>query len=446
MRGLFGSMFSAPVAKDATYGSSGSWVPFLGGVTSAAGLRVSQASAMKVSTVFACVTIIAEDIARAEPKLYEKLPDREVKDASGKVVRMAPGGRRQVTNHWLSRLFRRPNRVQDWYQFASFMERCIGLKSNAYAVILRDNKGVPVELIPMNPDRVTVQESSEGTVFYQFSPNGLFELSIFGELQKKFSGYRIPADDVFHMHELGFNMLAGASRIGLAADAIGLAMGQEQQAGRWVGNGARPSGVLKSAKKLDEATANRLRASWQAFQGGLSNTGNTAVLEDGIEWQPMSMSAVEIEFLQSRTFQVGDICRFFRVPPHKVGELSRSTNNNIEAQDSDYTNNTLAPKFTRWERRLEFHFNLPEGMEVDFDLSDLFRMSPTSRMQNARQGVAGGILTQNEARALFDLNLTPDENGDVLLAPTNLAASGSNVSGSAPDGAGRPPASEENPT
>jgi HK97 family phage portal protein len=296
----------------------------------------------------------------------------------------------------------------------------------------------------MNPDNTTVLEAADGSIFYQFAPTGLFELSIFQKLRDAYQGFRVPAEHVFHMQELGFNMLVGSSRIAFAADPIGLALGQEQQSGRWVANGARPSVVLTTDKTLTTEGAKRMRQDWEEMNAGLANTGRTAVLEQGLKPEKLSLTSVDLEFLASRGFQVEDICRFFRVPPHKVAKTDRATNNNIEAQDIDYTNNTLSPKFTRWERRLEFHFGLDlEDLEVDFDLSDLFRASPAARMLTGRQGVAGGLLTQNQARTLYDPNLPMEPDGDRLLAPTNLAAAGSQASGSAPDGAGRPAAGEE---
>jgi HK97 family phage portal protein len=439
MRGLFGSF--APRVRRSGAGEigGGAWFPFLGSVKSASGIAVNQSTAMRASAVFACVNIISEDIARAEPKLYRPLPDRTLADG-----RKAPGGREQVKDHPLARLFRRPNRVQDWYQFAGFLERSIQLKSNAYAIILRDRKGDPSELIPMNPDKVTVLEAADGSIFYQFAPVGLFELSILTKLPAPYAGFRVPSEHVFHMQELGFNMLMGASRIGFAADSIGLSLGQEKQAGAWVNNGARPSVVLTTEAKLTPDAAKRMKQDWEELSAGLANTGRTAVLEQGLKPELLSLTSVDLEFLASRGFQVEDICRFFRVPPHKVAKTDRSTNNNIEAQDADYTNNTLSPKFTRWERRLEFHFGLDlEGLEVDFDLSDLFRAAPTARMLIARQGVAGGVLTQNQAIALYDPNLPMQPDGDRLLSPTNLAASGSQASGSPADGGGRPRSGEE---
>lgn len=437
MRGIFGSM-SAPRRKASTL-ESGTWFPFLGSVKSATGISINQSTAMRCSTVFACVNIIGEDVARATPKLYRQQPDRVLDDG-----RRAPGGREQVTNHWLARLFKRPNRVQDWYQFASFMERSVQLKSNAYAVVLTDHRGTPTELIPMNPDKVVTLEAVDGSVFYQFAPTGLFELSIFTGLRSAYHGFRVPAEYVFHMHELGFNMLVGSSRIGFASDPVGLALGQEQQAGRWIANGAKPSMVLSTKDRLTPEAARRMKKDWEDMNAGLANTGRTAVLEQGLEPKMLSLTSVDLEFLASRNFQVEDICRFWRIPPHKVAKMDRATNNNIEAQDADYVNNTLAPKFTRWERRLEFHFGLDEdGLVVDFDLSDLFRAAPSARLLAARQGVAGGVLTQNEARQLFDANLPMCDGGDRLLQPSNLAAAGSDASGSAPDGAGRPQSGEE---
>lgn len=437
-RGFFGSI-SAPRRKGQTFERDGAWFPFLGSVKSATGIAVNQSTAMRCSTVFACVNIIGEDVARAEPKLYRRIPDRVVD-----LGLVAPGGRKQVTNHWLANLFRRPNRVQDWYQFAGFMERSLQLKSNAYAVVLTNSRGEPSELIPMNPDKVVLLEAADGSLFYQFAPTGLFELSIFQKLRHSYQGFRVPSEYVFHMQELGFNMLLGASRIGFAADAIGLAIGQEQQAARWIANGAAPRMVLTTDKTLTDGAADRIRNEWRELNEGLENTGRTAVFEQGLQPKPFSLNSVDLEFIEARGLQVEDICRFYRMPPHKVAKMDRATNNNVEAQDADYVNNTLAPKFTRWERRLEFHFDLDEeGLEVDFDISDLFRASPTARMLTARQGVAGGIMTQNEARRLYDQNLPMIEGGDVLLAPTNLAATGSDSSGSPADGGGRPPAGEE---
>ncbi len=427
MAGLFGRM-AAPVQRSAQSMETAFGLPMaLGSVRSASGAAVSTASAMQVSTVFACVTIPAEDFARATPRLYRQLPERRLDDG-----RTTEGGRVEVKDHPMARLFRRPNGRQDWFQFAGQMERALRLKSNAYAVILRDRRGLPQQLIPIHPDKVVVLESSDGQVFYQVARSGLFEVAVLKALP-----IRIPAEDVLHLQDLGFNMLVGGSRIGYARDSIGLAMTQEEQASRWTGGGARPAGVLKSPKALSKEARTRLKEQWDQTHGGTRNSGGTAVLEDGIEWQQLGLSSVDMEFLASRNYQVEDICRFFRVPPHKVAKMDKSTNNNIAAQDTDYLNNTLDPIFTRWERRLVFHFDLDaEGLEVDFDLSGLFRADPASRYNRHRVGILTGFETVNEAR--IEEGRTPVSGGDTLMTPSNMAALGSNLTGTAPDGAGRP--------
>ncbi len=445
MRGLFGGI-AAPLRKSVAAAADGGavaagrnagWLPLLV-ARSAVGLPVSQGTAMKVSTVFACVNIPAEDVARAVPKLYRKLPQRVLDDG-----RVMPGGRVEVVDHPVAQRFVRPNQYQDWYQFAGMMERCLGLKSNAYAVVLTDRRGNPTQWIPMNADKVTVLEAVDGSVFYRFATAGNVERSIFDRLFRQTGSLTVPAEYVLHLQDVGFNMLYGSSRIGFAADAIGLTMAQEQVASAWMANGAKPSVVLVTDKELSEPAAKRIKAEWEEMNGGLGRQGGTAVLEQGLRPETLSLKSTDMEFLASRNFQVEDICRFFRMPPHKVAKLERATNGNVAAQDADYLDNTLSPRFTRWERRLDFHFQLSEqGLEVDFDLSDLFRADPGTRMTTARQGFNGGILTANEARLVFDRSLPPIEGGDVLMAPTNMAATGSHASGSAPDGAGRPVDSE----
>lgn len=437
MRGIFGAM-AARRQKNTTL-ESGTWFPFLGSVKSTTGIAVNQSTAMRCSVLFACVNKIASDVSRAEPILYRKLPPRILGDG-----RAAPGGREVVEDHWLARIFLRPNRAQDWGQFASFMERSVQLKSNAYAVVLRDSRGMPRELIPMNPDKVVVLEAADGSVFYQFAPTGLFELSIFTKLRDAYQGFRVPSEHVFHMHDLGFNMLMGSSRIAFAADPIGLAMAQEQQAARWIANGARPSFVLTMKDKLTGDAAKRIKQDFDDFNAGLANTGRTLVLEQGLEPKPLSLTSQDLEFIAARNMQVEEICRFYDMPPHKVQKLDKSTNNNIAAQDADYLNNTLGKHFRRWERRFEFHFGLrEEGLRMDFDLSDLSRADPGSRLLAGRQGVSGGVLYQNEARQLYDPFLPMDPDGDKLLQPSNLAEAGSDASGSPADGGGRPPKEEE---
>jgi HK97 family phage portal protein len=244
------------------------------------------------------------------------------------------------------------------------------------------------------------------------------------------------AEDIFHVRGISFNSLVALSPIGMARDAIGVAMGLEQQTARWVGNGARPSVVLQSKKPLNEPTAKRLKKQWEDNHAGLQNVGRTVVLEDGIEAKQLQLTSEDIEMIEQRNFQLGDIARFYRVPPHKLGtEQMRGVN--LVQMDQDYVSNTIMPDLERWEQKFEKDFDLDAaGLEVDMDETALLRADITTRFNAARIGMLTGFLSPNEVRA--GENLAPVEGGDQVFRPLNMAALGSDATGTAPDGAGRP--------
>ena len=395
-------------------------LPTLGGLPSASGMRVSQATSLQVSTVYSCVRIRSRDLARCRPQIQRV-------DATG--------NRAVVAGHPLAPLFTRPNRLQTWFEFAEQMHVAFLLRSNAYAVILRDWRGQPTELIPINPDLVTPLEAPDGSIFYNISRAGLWLAAVLEPVD-----IAVPDYDVLHVRDLTFNSVVGVSRIALARDAIGLALVQEQQASRWAGNGARPAGVLQSKKQLSEPAAQRLKASWDALQSGIANVGRTAVLEDGIEWHPMSLSSVDLEFMQARLTQVKEIARFWEVPLHKLGENEGLPRASIGELNADYVQNVVMSDATRYEQRIAMTFGIGDDLEVKFDEHELLRADLATMMNSARTGVLSGLLTQNEGRNYIGYGPLP--NADTLLAPVNLAPNGSATDGVAPDGAGRPPAGD----
>lgn len=399
----------------------GGTIPTLGSIPSSSGLMIGQATAMQVAAVYACVRIRARDVSRCAPSLIKE---------------DAVGNKTIVTNHELVDLFRRPNRVQSWFEFCEQMNISLLLRENAYAVKLRDGRGKVKELIPLNPDLVTVLEAPNGSLFYNVSRAGLWLLAVLGGLP-----IAVPDYDVFHIRGMTFNSLVGIARIGLARDAIGLALAQEQQAGRWAGNGARPAGLLKSPKKLNQESADRLKAQWEKLQAGVQNAGRTAVLEDGVEWVPMQLTSVDMEFIASRGLSTKDIARFFDVPLHKIGEMGDVPKATIAELNSNYVQSTVMGDVTRWESRFDFDWKLSDAdLRVRMDETDLLRADPLTMMNFARFGVTSSLMSQNEGRRAIDLPpMTGKETGpDALLTPTNLASHGSDVDGQAPDAAGRP--------
>jgi HK97 family phage portal protein len=229
------------------------------------------------------------------------------------------------------------------------------------------------------------------------------------------------------------------SRIALAREAIGLALAQEGHAARLAGNGARPSGVLKIKNKLTEEAAKRLKASWEAAHAGIENAGRTAVLEDGVDWQALSLTSVDMEFLASRQFQVEEIARMFRMPLNKIGVQVRGSYSSINSQDQDYVNNVLMSYLERWESKFERTFDLDQqNLFIEFDLSRLLRADITSRYEAYRVGKLSGFLSTNEIRAAEGLD--PVDGGDTLMQPLNMAPVGSDMSGSPADGGKADPA------
>lgn len=394
-------------------------LPLLGGIGSATGQSITQTTAFSISTVYACASIRAKDVARCSPRLMR---------------RAAARSETPVTNHPVAKLFQRPNQWQTWTEFARQMHAAYLLRGNAFAIILRDGRGNPIALIPVNPDLVILYEAADGGIFYSVTRAGVFLNAVL-----KTQPLMIPEEDIFHLRELGFNMLVGLSRIAIARDSFGVAMGLEQQAARFMSNGARPSGVLQSDKALSPEAANRLRDQWASLRSGIGNVGKTAILEDGVKWLPMQLSSVDLEFIAQREHSIGEIARWFDMPLYKLGVKGEMSRLKFDDADQAYVNTTIMPDLDAWEQKFIQKFDLDKaGLIADFDERRLLRAAEATRINNQRLKIMSGISTQNECRA--ENGDPPLPGGDVLLTPVNLAASGSDMSGTAPDGAGRPDA------
>ena len=418
MKGIFGRMAAA--SSRATGGApSYGMIPPLGSVQSASGALISQATAMTVSTVYGCVTRLATDLARCTPSLYRKNED---------------GSKEYVTDHPVCALFDRPNRQQTWFEWSRDVWTGQILRGNGFSPIRRNRRGDPIELIPVNPDAVMVLETAQGSIFYNVNRIGLWQIAMLQDFP-----IAIPSEDVFHLRGLSFNALVAVSTIGLARDAIGLSTALEQQGARWIGNGARPSTWLKTSKTLSEPAAKRLKTQFEDLHAGYQNTGRTVVLEDGVEPVPLQLTSVDLQYIAQRGLQAEEVCRFFGVPPHKVGIASdvRGASQNLAAQDQDYVNSAITHRVVMFEQKFRTTFDLDkEGLFVELDLSQLLRADVMTRANASRLNILSGKTTQNEER-LAD-GLPPKPGGDRLLVPTNMAAEGSDITGTAPDGAGRP--------
>ncbi len=414
----------------------GDWFREFGQSMTSSGIAVNQTMAMKVTAVMACVRLRSQDVAKLPPKIWRLKSD---------------GSKSEARDHFLYQIFREPNNWQTWFEFMELMQMALLLRGNAYAAVLRNPRGMPVAMIPINPDMVSIFESPTGLIFYQVSrgtPHQVATLASFPTM--------ISADDIFHIRWASQNSLIGLSPIALHAETIGLAKAQERLSANIMGNGARPAGVLSTEKKLNKDVIERLKNQWQALHGGPDAGRNTAILEEGLKWQALTLNSVDMEFMASRQFQVEECCRVFSVNPAKVGVLQSGIGKAFEQIQLAYYSDCISPDLVRWEQKLETYFGLDDTLDIKFDETELLRTDLVSRANAARVMQVSGIATPNESRATFGFD--PYPGGDVLLVPNNVvplhmagmtatgSGPGSDQTGAPADGGDGDPASVVEPT
>lgn len=364
--------------------------------SSSSGKSVSQTSALSVTAVYSCVRILSEAIAG--------LPLHTYKCRSN-------GGKEKAIDHPLYFILHdEPNPEMTSFVFRETMMSHLLLWGNAYAQILRNGKGDVIALYPLAPNRMTVDRASNGRIYYTYSTSDDDN----PKLKSKGQVY-LKAEDVLHIPGLGFDGLVGYSPIAMARNAIGMAMACEEYGAKFFANGASPSGVLEHPSTIKNP--DKLRESWNSLFKGSSNSHQIAVLEEGLKYQPISISPNEAQFLETRKFQINEIARIFRIPPHMIGDLEKSSFSNIEQQSLEFVKYTLDPWVTRWEqsicRRL---FKDSEKAEyfVKFNVDGLLRGDYQSRINGYATGRQNGWLSANDIRELENMNQIPDELGGNL--------------------------------
>lgn len=388
-------------------GSENSW---LRGIfdfnNSSAGIQVDEFNALNVTAVFACVRILAESIASLPLPVYQNLPD---------------GAKDRATDHYLYPVLHdQPNPEMSSFEFREVMMGHVLLWGNAYAEIVRNAAGQVVQLWPLRPDRMFIWRNPQTKQLeYIYSVHSSFDLSIAPEK------VTLPSSQILHIRGLGYDGVRGYSPVTLMKEAIGLGLATQEYGARFFGNGARPSGILTSTRPMNAEAKRQLREDWQQTYGGLSNSQRVAVLEEGMAWQAVGVPPEEAQFLATRTFQLNEIARMFRVPPHLLQELTRSTNNNIEHQGLDYVTHTIRPWTVRWEQAFQRSLFLPSERNTyfaEFLLDGLLRGDMASRYAAYAVGRQWGWLSANEIRAKENMNpIDPEDgDGDGYIVPLNM--------------------------
>lgn len=370
----------------------GSVYEFFFGITSS-GKTVNERTAMQTTAVYACVRILAETIASLPLHTYKYTKD----------------GKEKATEHQLYYLLHdEPNPEMTSFVFRETLMSHLLLWGNAYAQIIRDGRGQVVALYPLLPDKMRVDRNTSGELYYEYhSDKGVYILN---------------KDDVLHIPGLGFDGLIGYSPIAMAKNAIGMAMATEEYGASFFANGANPGGVLEHPGVVKDPK--KIRDSWNQVYQGSSNAHRIAVLEEGMKFQQIGIPPEQAQFLETRKFQINEIARLFRIPPHMVGDLEKSSFSNIEQQSLEFVKYTLDPWVIRWEMAMQKSLLLPSEKRTYFiklNVDGLLRGDYQSRMTGYSIGRQNGWLSSNDIRELENMNPIPEAlGGDLYLINGNM--------------------------
>jgi len=371
--------------------SSGS---FLFGSTTS-GKPVNERTAMQTTAVYSCVRILAEAIASLPIHLYK----------------YSDTGKERVYNHSLYRILHdEPNPEMTSFVFRETLMSHLLIWGNAYAQIIRDYAGRVVGLYPLLPNQIKVDRGNDGEIIYVYSR--------YSDENPNCNGYgqvRLRQQDVLHIPGLGFDGLVGYSPIAMAKNAVGMTLACEEYGASFFANGANPGGVLEHPGVLKDP--GKVRESWNAVYQGSHNAHKVAVLEEGMKYQQIGIPPEEAQFLETRKFQINEIARLYRIPPHMVGDLEKSSFSNIEQQSLEFVKYTLDPWVIRWEQSLQRALLLP-GEKKDYfiklNVDGLLRGDYQGRMNGYSIGRQNGWLSANDIRIMEDMNPIKEEEGGNL--------------------------------
>ncbi len=396
---IFSGLFHS---RDKPGNRSGGTLGFLFGNTTS-GKPVNERTAMQTSAVYACVRILSESIAGLPLHVYRYTRD---------------GGKERTAAHPLYRILHdEPNPEMTSFVFRETLMAHLLLWGNAYAQIIRNGNGQVIALYPLLPNKMDVSRNRAGELIYTYYRD--WEES--GGRPKQ-GGATLRRDEVLHIPGLGFDGLIGYSPIAMAKNAIGISLATEEYGASFFANGANPGGVLEHPGVIKDI--GRVKDSWNAVYQGSGNAHRIAVLEEGMKFQQIGIPPEEAQFLETRKFQVNEIARIFRVPPHMVGDLEKSSFSNIEQQSLEFVKYTLDPWVIRWEQSLQQSLLLPSekaSLFIRFNLDGLLRGDYQSRMNGYAVGRQNGWLSANDIRELEDMNRIPsEEGGDLYLVNGNM--------------------------
>ena len=383
---------TAEVPQDVSPWSDYWYMPF--GPTTRSGKSVSIEGSLAVSAVYAATRLISETVGMLPIFIYRRTKN---------------GKEPAYGNPLFDLLHDQPNEWQTAMEWKEMMTAHAVLQGNGYSLIKSGRRGVVDQLWPMDPTRMEpAVDQTTGRATYTYT-------------DKKGEKSEFDQDEIFHLRAFG-DGVKGLSVVSLARETIGLAMAAEEHGARYFSNGAEVGGSLEHPSSLSKEAHERLEKSLKQKHAGVSNHYKTLILEEGMKWTRIGMSNEDSQFIQSRKFQLNEIARWFRLPPHMIGDLERSTFSNIEHEGISFTTYSMMPWVIRWRQAISRDLIVrTDTYFADFKVEQLLRGDTKSRYEAYQIAITNGILSPNEIRGLENLNNR--EGGDEYWMPMNMATS-----------------------
>lgn len=389
------------------------------------GEAVSVNHALTLPAYYSAMRSISEDVAKVSFKVFKRLD---------------PRGKEPQPRHPVFKLIHsEPNEEMSAFTLRETLTSYALGWGNGYAEIEVNQKGDPVALWPIHPSRVTPRRVGRPNnlqlvydVISRVGDDKNLEVPI-SDPSKEFI-IRLRPERVFHLHGLGSNGITGYSVAQIAAESIGLSLAQQRYASTFYGNGASLNGILVTPEKLNDESLKRIRESWESVHRGAVRAHKTAILEQGLDWKQTSVNPKDAQFLEGRSFSIEEVARWFRIPPHKIQHLARSTFTNIESQNLEYVTDTLMAWFVRWEQETDRKLITNRNLFFSkHNANSLMRGDSIARSNFYRNQFNLGALSPNDIRELEDMNPIGPE-GDKYFMQLNLAPVGAIASGTPQQG------------
>jgi HK97 family phage portal protein len=331
--------------------------------------------ALTLTAVWCAIRLLSESVSSLPISVFTRKPNGDkIEDTKNPIYNLVKF---------------KPNSYQNKITFFEFIMLSICTDGNAYARIIRNNAGRPVELICLDPDNVEVV-IKDYELFYQVNENGVYD-----------------ASDILHFKTITDDGVTGLSPIDQCAKALNWGVSLEEFGSTFFSNGAKPSSILQTDRALSDTALQRLKTSFNNNYGKLRNSNSTIVLEEGLTFKPISISPEQAQFLSSRQFSIEEVARIFNVPPHLLKDLSKSSFNNIEMQSQEFVTYTLMPYITRIEQEMNlklFRTNELGKTFVEFNVNGLLRGDVKSRTESYKTAITNGYMSINEVRRKENLN------------------------------------------